>query len=62
MTNLVETPNMAEFDEMTRGYTLSTDLLVQVIKLAAQRGFRVYRHSVSPAAKEFRLLLMCAQY
>jgi len=53
---------MAEFDEMTRGYTMSTDLLVQVIKLAAQRGFRVYRHSVSPAAKEFRLLLMCAQY
>lgn len=62
MTNLVETPNMTDLVDQTKNYQLSQDLLQQVMKLAAQRGFRIYRHSVGPSAKEFRLLLMCAHY
>jgi hypothetical protein len=34
MTNLVETPNMADFDEKTKNYKLSNDLLQQVMRLA----------------------------
>jgi hypothetical protein len=32
--NIVETPNMVEFDEMTKGYTMSNDLFAQVVRLA----------------------------
>jgi len=35
---------------------------VVVSRLSLQRGFRIYRHSVGPTAKEFRLLLMCGHY
>ena len=59
MTQLYETPFMNELIEQTKDYSNGNEVLAQVSRLAVQRGFRIYRHSVGPMAKEFRLLLMC---
>ena len=50
---------MNELIEQTKDYSNGNEVLAQVSRLAVQRGFRIYRHSVGPMAKEFRLLLMC---
>ena len=62
MTNLVETPDIPGLVAQTQGFQLSQELLVVVTRICLQRGFRIYRHSVGPTAKEFRLLLMCGHY